>query len=294
MNRRPTLFYAAFLCCLLRVAPAAAQDAVEKTTLKVMLGETSVSVNVYEKKGRRVTFFSPHHNEQLAPEAAREAIGKYGGRLIEVVSLDERGEPARRLRFTLSGKSYSVDPNRVFTESGRKCGAPPEAAAAVKRFAEGLLEIIFAPGGRRLRDGESFVVAVHNNTDSDEKRGAEKAADLTAGSFFKGGTTAAPAPGAYRESAAGAYLSNREADEDNFALVTTAQLLGGFAERGFNVVLQKPAAELQGGGCEVDDGSLSVYAALQNIPYVNLEADIRKGGARQREMLEAVYALLPK
>src|SRR3712207_1716322 len=100
MNRRPRLLpVAAALCLLFSAAAAAAQAAVEKTTLKVMLGETAVSVNVYERKGRRVTFFSPHHNEQTAPEAAREAVAKYGGRLVEVVSYDERGGPARRLRF---------------------------------------------------------------------------------------------------------------------------------------------------------------------------------------------------
>jgi hypothetical protein len=285
-NYLPKLLTAAAVWCLLCVAPAAAQDGVEKTTRKVMLGETAVSVNVYEKKGARVTFFSPHHNEQPSSLAAQEAVARHGGRLVELVALDEKGEPARRVRFTLRGKPYDVDPNRIFTENGRRCGAPAEAEPAVRSFADALLEIIFAPGGRRLRDGESFLVAVHNNTDVDEKIAREKASDLTAGSFSRAG--------AFHEQAAGVFLSNREADADNFVILSAPQLLGGFAERGFNVVLQKPAAELQDKRCSVDDGSLSVYAALQNIPYVNLEADIKSGGPRQREMLEAVYALLRK
>ena len=278
----------------LAAAPAAAQDSVEKTTRTLTLGETSVQVNVYEKRGARVTFFAPHHNEQVAPAAAREAVGKYGGRLVELVALDDKGQPARRLRFSLRGKPYSLDPNRIFTEQGRRCNVAPEAEPAARGFAEALLEIVFAPGGRRLREGESFLVAVHNNTDSDERSVTDRAGDLTAVAFASAAAARGVSSGDFHASAAGVYLSNREPDEDNFVIVTTPRLLGGFAERGFNVVVQKPAAELRGGGCEIDDGSLSVYAALQDIPYVNLEADIRKGAQRQREMLEAVYQLLPK
>jgi len=75
-------------------------------------------------------------------------------------------------------------------------------------------------------------------------------------------------------------------------IVSEPGLLGFFAGRGFNVVVQKPAAQLRDGRCEVDDGSLSVYAALREIPYLNLEADAAGGSARQRQMLEAVYDLI--
>lgn len=287
------LLPAAF-CLLLCVAPAAAQGTVRRTQRTVLLGETAVTVNVYEKEGGRVTFFAPHHNERNAAEAARVAVARSGGRLIEVVSYDGTGAPARNLRFSLRGRGYVVDPNRIFTGNGRRCGVAPEAGPAVETFADGLLEIVFAAGGKRLRDGESLLVAVHNNADSDGKIGRERAADLTASAFLRAGRSNNFSHGAFQEQAAGVYLSNREADEDNFVLVSTPRLMAHFAERGFNVVVQKPAAELQDKRCGVDDGSLSVYSAQQGIPYVNLEADARTGGARQREMLEAVYELLPK
>jgi hypothetical protein len=44
--------------------------------------------------------------------------------------------------------------------------------------------------------------------------------------------------------------------------------------------------------CKVDDGSLSVYAGQQNIPYINIEADIKTGAARQKEMIETVYKMI--
>jgi hypothetical protein len=292
-NRR-RLFAAAIFLSLLCAAPTLARNAVEKTTRTVLLGETGVMVNVYEKSGGRVTFFAPHFNERNASEAAREAVERNGGRLVEIESYDERGVPSRRLRFSLRGRSYDLDPNRVFTENGRRCGVPPEAEAAVRSFAEGLLELILAGGGKRLRDGESFIVAVHNNADVDERSARDQAADLTAAAFVKVGAHGPLSRGAFQGQAAGAYLSNQEADADNFVYLSTPQLIAPFAGRGFNVVVQKPAAELRGEGCGVDDGSLSVYAALQGIPYVCLEADASHGQLRQREMLETVYGLLPK
>ncbi|HEV3471404.1 MAG TPA: hypothetical protein VG148_18910 [Pyrinomonadaceae bacterium] len=293
-NLSPRLWCAPLLLALLCAGPALAQEPLTKTTLVVPLGETPVKVNVYERRGASVTFVAPHHNEQTALAAAKEAVARKGGRLVEVESFDERGRPARRLSFALRAKHYSVDPNRIFTANGRRCGrVAPEADAAVRAFADGLLKIIFAPGGDRLRDGEPFVVAVHNNGDVGEKPPQERDADLTAAAFVRGGAARPFARGAFQEQAAGVYLSNLENDEDNFVFLSTPRLLWPFAERGFNVVVQKPAAELQDAGCGVDDGSLSVYSARHRIPYVCLEADAAHGAERQRQMLAAVYPLLP-
>jgi nucleotide-binding universal stress UspA family protein len=278
---------APLFCCLL----AGAQG--QTPTLKTFkLGETTVKVNVYERAGAAVTFFSPHHNERGGRELAKELVNTRGGRFVEVEALDDAGAPARRLRFRVGGKSYGVDPNRIYTAQGRGClKLPTEAEAAVKAFADELLALLFAPGGR-LRAGESVFVAVHNNADVEERAEAERDADLTALGFLRPLRSRGFLRGEFAESAAGVYLSNAEEDEDNFILVTEPQLVSHFAGRGFNVVLQKPAAQLRDGKCSVDDGSLSVYAAYSNISYVNLEADAAGGAARQRRMFQAVYELI--
>jgi len=284
------LLLAALVCCLLAAAPARAQGPTVKT---FKLGETAVKVNVYERAGAAVTFFSPHHNERGGRELTKELVAARGGRFVEVEALDEAGAPARRLRFKVGGKSYSVDPNRIFTAQGRGClKLPADAEAAVKAFAEELTALLFAPGGRSLRAGERFFVAVHNNADVEERAAAERDADLTALGFVRPLRSRNFLRGEFAESAAGVYLSNAEEDEDNFILVTTPGLVTHFAARGFNVVLQKPSAQLRDGKCSVDDGSLSVYAAFSDIPYINLEADALGGAARQRQMLQAVYDLL--
>ena len=289
MNHRGllTLLLAAF--CFCSVSSAHAQEPT-KTVKTFKLGETEVKVNVYERAGASLTLFAPHHNEQGALKAAREAVAARGGRFVEVEAFDEAGAPARRLRFRVAGKNFSVDPNRIYTANGRKClNLPPDAEAAVKAFADGLLGLLFAPGGARLREGETLFVAVHNNGDVEKSPAAERDGDLTAVAFVHPLRSRTTFRGAFEESAAGVYLSNTEEDEDNFIIVTEPRLLGPFAARGFNVIVQKPAAQLRAPGCAVDDGSLSVHAAFNNIPYANLEVDINGGAARQRQMLEAVY-----
>lgn len=289
------LIFTAVLIGFLSLVSVKAQDSIIINTQTISLGATAVKVNVYEKKGANVTFFAPHHNEQTGLRIAKELVAKKGGRLIEIESFDESGNPARQIKFLSGGKSYSIDPNRIFTENGRQCGGiSPEINLVVKTLADSLLKIILVPGANKLRDGENFLVAVHNNSDVDERGEAAKGRDLTAYAFVKH-TDASQFPhGAFQEQADGVYLSNAEEDEDNFIFLSTPSLISFFAEKGFNVVVQKSAAKLLSKKCSVDDGSLSVFSGQQNIPYINIEADVKNGGFRQRQMLESVYELLQK
>ncbi|MEK7723706.1 MAG: hypothetical protein AAB336_05105, partial [Acidobacteriota bacterium] len=152
--------------------------ATQKTTQKFSLGETEVRINLYENAGSNITFFSPHHNEQIARNLAKEYVEKKGGRLVEIESFDAQGKPSRNIKFALNGKTFSLDPNRIFTENGRNCDTlPAEIDLLVKEFADKVLRVIFADG-KALRDGERFIVAVHNNTDFDSKDEDTKYNDL--------------------------------------------------------------------------------------------------------------------
>jgi hypothetical protein len=284
MNR--TFTYIKILGCLL-ILVIGARAATQKTTQKLILGETEVKINLYENAGSNLTFFSPHHNEQIARRLAKEFVDKNGGRLVEIESFDDKGKPSRYVNFTLNGKIFSLDPNRIFTDNGRTCDAlPAEIDLLVKDFAEKLLKVIFAEG-KGLRDGEKFIVAVHNNTDVDSKDEQARENDLTALAFVK-----TAGHGAFQAQAEGAFLSNMEFDADNFIFLSSPKYLGFFVEKSFNVVVQKSAHKLRLPGCNVDDGSLSVFTAQNGIQYICLEADGVNGTFRQRQMFEAVYALL--
>jgi hypothetical protein len=283
---KQTLSFIKILGCLL-VLSIGGLAATQKTTQKFLLGETEVKINLYENAGSRVTFFSPHHNEQIARNLAKEFVEKNGGRLVEIESFDAQGKPSRYINFKLGSKTFSLDPNRIFTDNGRTCDAlPAEIDLLVKDFAEKLLKVIFTDG-KGLRDGEKFIVAVHNNTDVDSKDEQAKENDLTALAFVK-----TAGHGAFQAQAEGAFLSNMEFDTDNFIFLSSPKYLGFFVEKSFNVVVQKSAAKLRTQGCNVDDGSLSVFTAQNNIQYICLEADGVNGNFRQRQMFEAVYALL--
>lgn len=267
---------------------ASVSAAVTKTPHDLALGDSRVRVNVYENNGAAVTFFSPHHNEQTGSTLAKEFVRTKGGRLVEIESFDAAGKPFRYLKFRYLGKDYQVDPNRIYTENGRTCALSPEIAPVVRVFADELLKLVLAEDGTSLRAGERYLVAVHNNTDVDSKAEPARTGDLTAAAFVKGKNTHAE----FYEQAEGVYLSNMEEDPDNFVFLSGPQLVGYFAERGFNAVVQKSAARLNSTKCSIDDGSLSVYSALNSVPYVCLEADAVTGYMRQRQMFEAVYKLI--
>jgi hypothetical protein len=244
-----------------------------KTEQKVMLGETEIRINIYENEGSNLTFIAPHYNEQTGSRLAKAYVEKYGGRLVEIESLDAKGSPARYVSFTANGKTYTIDPNRIFTAQGRSCAAGlSEVDALVEAFAANVLKAVFA-NGKNLPGNERFLVAIHNNTDVDSKSETAKSGDLTAYAFVKTSLSKELAHGVFQDQADGVkYVSY-------------------FAERGFNVVVQKSAAKLSSPKCSVDDGSLSVFSAQQGIPYICLEADAVTGGFRQQQMLEAVYQL---
>lgn len=265
-----------------------AEAAVRKTAHDLVLGEARVRVNVYENDGAAVTFFAPHHNEQTGLTLAKDFVERRGGRLVEVESFDFNGKPLRYLKFSYGGKNYQVDPNRIYTDNGRSCALPPEIATVVKLFADEVLKLVLAEDGANLRPGERYLVAVHNNTDVDMKAEPARAGDLTASAFVK----AKNAHAEFYEQALGVYLSNMEDDADNFVFLSGPRLVGYFAERGFNAVVQKSASLLGSKKCSVDDGSLSVYSAQAGVPYICLEADGATGFGRQRLMFEAVYKLL--
>lgn len=262
---------------------------VVKTTRDFLLGETAVKINIYEKEGSKVTFVAPHFNEQIANKLARKYIEKYGGRLVEIESFDDKGNPSRYIKFRFNNKIYSIDPNRIFTDNGRRCGGSnSEIEPLIKRFADNFLRTVLSEDSKTLREDERFIVAVHNNNDVDTKKTSAKFGDLTASSFTKFRKTSH----GFQEQADGVYLSNSEEDIDNFIFVSTPKYISYFAEKGFNVVVQKNSAKLFSEKCNIDDGSLSVFSAQNNIQYICLEADGITGLYRQQEMFEAIYELL--
>ena len=256
------------------IAPAAvpAADSVESTTVEVPLGDDVVAVRVWTApitdalgspgfETFPLNALNLHDDEDTSVEAARATLRERGGRVVEVVHSGERN-----VTFRVEGETYTADPNRMFTPSGRRrtlaalSTASPAAEAALEAFADRVLAVYAAVP-------PAVVVTLHNNTDGrysarSYEPGAEYAADAAAVTVHDG------------------------ADPDDFFFVTDAELYRLLVDAGFNAVLQDNEAA-------TDDGSLSVWAARRGTAYVNVEAE-HGHAAEQARMVAALVDVLSR
>ncbi len=206
------------------------------------LGESAVDLLVHRSPDSGLTYLNLHDNENTAVEATRSFLRERGGMLFE---LNHTGE--RYVTFKLDDSTFTVDPNRIFTDRGidstlmRHGHASPRARSAVRSFADALLH-------RIDYDELAVIVAVHNNSDN-----AYSVLSYAA----EGGVLAGDA-----------RLVHIEVDEDpdDFYFVTSEVLFDELRRRGSNVVLQDNRLAS-------DDGSLSVLAGREGVAYVNIEAE---------------------
>lgn len=223
----------------------------------LMLGETPVTLHVlWNGPGPR--FFHPHENETTSYCAAKDIVLRYSGSLV---SLYHGG--GRYIKFTLDGKQYRVDPNRIYTLEGVRCAlrtAPQQVCDVVSAFAT---EVASYVEDRKIV--RSVVIGMHNNT-----HGAYGVHSYTPGGDMAGD--------------AAEVSVNAAASTDDFFLTTKRQLFEALKIRHYNVVLQKNPPQH-------DDGSFSVYCSQQNIPYVNVEAQDAHG-VMQARMLRDLSGIL--
>ena len=231
-----------------------APEAMAASSSTYMLGDTEVTLNSYSSGGGP-TYFAPHSNEATAIAAAKAVAKANGGRVFWLT----HGDGERNITFKLEGKTYVVDPNRMFSDKGAKASlqklgtSSPEALAAVRGLAQFVLKGLFAGTVRPL-------VGIHNNT----------AGSYSAQTYIDGADKAA---------AKKVYIKPGT-DPDDFFFVTSQESFDTLKGRGFNVVLQ--ASRI------ADDGSLSVYCQKKHVPYINVEAEVGHA-AKQKEMLKTLY-----
>jgi hypothetical protein len=234
----------------------------------LQLGATEIPFAVHTTDRPGPAFLVLHADEQTAVQAGLEAIRARGGRLVEVVA-----QGRRYVAFEMNGETWRFDPNRIFTEAGaeatlsqRSGSAPPEVVAEVRRFANSILDAYRLDRGLPPRLPVDFpIITLHNNAEG----------EYSAASYLPEGDHA--------EDAIAVHLPP-DADPDDFFFVTHPAIYTGLAAEGLTVVLQDNAQV-------TDDGSLSVWASRQDIPYVNVEAE---HGHRERQiaMLEALARVL--
>jgi len=200
-----------------------------------MVGDKTIELRVTDYGAGHV-YVALHQNEATSVAAAKAVLIDQGGVLIELIH-----GGSRRVHFTLGGVAYDFDPNRIFSASGIRATLGAQHSADVERAVNDLAQTIV-----RSLPRSSLIVALHNNTD-----GRYSAVSYTLG-------------GSYAADASAVTIRDGQ-DTDNFYFTTDSRWYTLLSNTPYNVVLQSPSAR--------DDGSLSVYAASANVPYVNVEAE---------------------
>lgn len=189
--------------------------------------------------GQQLTFLNVHEDEQTSIQALQKLALENP---INYCYLKHNGE--RRIQFSVNDSSYSIDPNRMFTEEGRRKtledGGYSSLAAEreLQNFAESFLQLL---------PNTEVMVALHNNTPD----------KYSIQSYM---------PDSSEVQNTGQLYINPEMDPDDFIYTTDSLLFNLFRDHGVNAILQD-ASEF------VDDGSLSVYCGMKKMRYVNIETE---------------------
>ncbi|SMC77877.1 hypothetical protein [Pedobacter africanus] len=229
------------LLCLL--FPAQAQhppvfEGIVSDTTRIAMNDLTVNLVRYTYRTPGIQFLAIHDDEDTGVKAAFEYIRFSGGTLI-----DCQYGGIRNFRLSNQGERFQTDPNSIYTKKGLPIGIEKYGLVdddVVKHLERGAKTIL------QLYDPEKqgYIFTLHNNTDG----------DFGIASYLKGYEL---------ETSADSVYINFGMDPDDLVFVTDLKLFNGLKKENVNVVLQSANAP--------DDGSLSIYAMLNKIPYINVE-----------------------
>ena len=255
------IFQYIFLLLLITgVLPAQAEDSVSNsfnTTGQVKI--LPVTQTCTGTPWQHIVWVHVHDNEETARQTALMALNQ----IQQGCLLDFRHGGSREIRIQTNEVNYHFDPNRIFTETGRtnalKClrGNCAQAREKLTQEVDSFLN--------QYMIHAKLIVALHNNHPS----GLSIRNYVPGGSMAQGMSQVAVSP---------------DKDPHDFFYVTSQRAFEFLSGRNFNVVLQNNQTVR-------DDGSLSVWAARQQIDYINSEAGTGNL-ASQMVMLAAVWAYM--
>ncbi|WP_133576267.1 hypothetical protein [Pedobacter metabolipauper] len=208
-------------------------------TTYIVLNDLRVNLVRYGYGKPNINFLAIHDDEDTGIKAAFEYIRFNGGKVI-----DSQYGDVRNFKFNYWEKEYQTDPNSIYTPAGIKIGLEKygnfndEVSKQLERASKVILNLYHA------HNKPDYMFTLHNNADG----------GFGISSYLKGYDL---------ESAADSVYINSEMDADDLVLVTELALFNGLKAEKVNVVLQSREAP--------DDGSLSIYAMHQKIPYINVE-----------------------
>ena len=221
------------------------------------LGDITITLKCYEYGERNdILMINLHSDETTSVEAAKQILQETGGVLLKIENNNER-----IVSFKLNGRTFSFDPNRMFTKKGITSSLQKfhwYSSLAVKKI-EGLAKFVL----NKIHGEYKTLIALHNNDDG----------NYSIDSY---------ANGDFSKDAAKVNVDASQ-DKDNFFFTTDPHLHKSFAESNFN-------SALQNNRYVTDDGSLSVYYGKKKRSYVNVEAE----SGKKEEQMKMIWFLLRK
>ena len=234
------------------------QNTVVMNKKTIILGDSSIVLKTkINHSNNDILFLNIHEDEHTSIEAVEHFSESTP---INFVYLEHN--KTRRIHFSAKGRSYSVDPNRIYTRRGRKATLEPNSVFKLRpnRIAKKLANEIID-----LVKQYSIIVTMHNNTD----------VNYSIKSYLPGEDES--------QNTADVFISDNW-DADDFVYTTSKLYFDYLKKADVNVILQDNIGF-------VNDGSLSVYCGKNGIPYLNIEA--QKGHlTEQIRLVEIVYRML--
>lgn len=229
------------LCCFAMNVKAQHPPVFEGMTTDssyVTLGDLDVSLINYKYSDQNIHFLAIHDDEDTGVKAAFRYINDNGGTL-----LDCQYGGVRNFKFIYEEEEYQTDPNSIYTKKGIKAGLQKYGIwddNVILELEKAGKTILNAYNPKKA----GYIFTLHNNADG----------GFGVSSYLKGYEL---------EGTADSVHINFEMDNDDMLLVTDLAVFNLLKKENVNVVLQSKEA--------VDDGSLSIYAMQNNIPYINAE-----------------------
>ncbi|MBC7881347.1 MAG: hypothetical protein H7Y37_08435 [Anaerolineae bacterium] len=248
-----------------------AQNAPWQELEPVALGD-GLKLRIRQAQNPGPVFFIPHNDENVAVRSVEQfwRTVQPMGTLIELQQFEPSGRnlELRYVYQTLQGTRIYADPNRIYSANLRitekklelgssetkRCGVafttnPGDLGKQAARRFQTIGEKITAILRQYLSITDPLIVAMHNNTND--------ALQASPAYFSERQFELSDRPSAKSR------LQNR--DLDNFFLATQREDYARLRKLEWNSILQLPTA--------IDDGSLSIWAAKQQIRYINIEAE---------------------
>jgi hypothetical protein len=221
------------------------------------LGDRTINLKCYQYGERKdILMINLHSDETTSVDAAMQILQETGGILLKIENNNER-----IVRFNLHGKTFSFDPNRMFTRKGITTSLQKfhqYSSHAVKRI-ESFAKFVLS----KIHGDYKTLIALHNNDDGNYSIDSYANGDLSKDVLNVNVETSQ--------------------DKDNFFFTTNRFLHKSFVENKFNSALQNNKTV-------TDDGSLSVYFGKRKKGYVNVEAELGK----KEEQMKMIWFLLTK